>query len=286
MPWRGKLRAVSRLPALPPAVDFALLLVVATAVSGLIWAVDAAFLRPRRVAVGAGRVTATGEPFQPAEPVLVEYARSFFPILLVVLLIRSFLFEPFRIPSASMVPTLLIGDFIFVNKFTYGLRLPVLNNRIVELGAPARGDVVVFRLPADPSTNYIKRLVGLPGDEVVYLNSRLYINGTAVPVAIEGPWSGDGSDAQPPSILGRETLGESDHDVLFIPSRPSFEGTFIVPPGHYFLMGDNRDNSQDSRYDLVGMVPEDNIVGKAVGIWMNWDFSSAPRLGRIGMAIR
>jgi signal peptidase I len=267
-------------------VDFALLLVIATAVSGLIWAVDAAFLRPRRVAVGAGRVTATGEPFQPAEPALVEYARSFFPILLVVLLIRSFLFEPFRIPSASMVPTLLIGDFIFVNKFAYGLRLPVVNTRIVELGSPARGDVVVFRLPSDPSTNYIKRLVGLPGDEIVYLNSRLYINGTAVPVVIEGPWSGEGSEAQPPSILGHETLGESTHDVLFIPSRPSFEGTFIVPPGHYFLMGDNRDNSQDSRYDLVGMVPEDNIVGKAVGIWMNWDFSSAPRLGRIGMAIR
>jgi signal peptidase I len=267
-------------------VDFALLLVVATAVSGLIWAVDAAFLRPRRVTAGAGQVTATGEPFVPGEPVLVEYARSFFPILLVVLVIRSFLFEPFRIPSASMMPTLLIGDFIFVNKFTYGLRLPVLNNRIVELGSPARGDVVVFRLPSDPSTNYIKRLVGLPGDEVVYLNSRLYINGTAVPVAIEGPWSGDGSESQPPSILGRETLGEAAHDVLFIPSRPSLEGTFIVPPGHYFLMGDNRDNSQDSRYDLVGMVPEDNIVGKAVGIWMNWDFSSAPRLGRIGMAIR
>jgi signal peptidase I len=267
-------------------VDFALLLVIATAVSGLIWAFDAAFLRPRRLAVAVGKVTVTGEPLQPSEPVLVEYARSFFPILLVVLVIRSFLFEPFRIPSASMVPTLLIGDFIFVNKFTYGLRLPVLNTRIVEIGSPARGDVVVFRLPSDPSTNYIKRLVGLPGDEVVYLQSRLYINGTAVPVDIQGTWSGAGSDQQPPSILGSETLGDAVHDVLYVPARPSFEGTFIVPPGHYFMMGDNRDNSQDSRYDLVGMVPEGNIVGKAVGIWMNWDFPSAPQWRRIGTAIR
>jgi signal peptidase I len=267
-------------------VDFALLLVIATAVSGLIWAADTAFLRPRRIAATVGQVTVTGEPLQPAEPVLVEYARSFFPILLVVLVIRSFLFEPFRIPSASMVPTLLVGDFIFVNKFTYGLRLPVANNRILELGSPARGDVVVFRLPSDPSTNYIKRLVGLPGDEVVYLQSRLYINGVAVPVAIEGPWNGAGSEQQPPSILGSETLGSAAHDVLYVPSRPSFEGTFIVPAGHYFMMGDNRDNSQDSRYDLVGMVPEGNIVGKAVGIWMNWDFPSMPRWSRIGTAIR
>ena len=265
-------------------MDFALILVVATAASGVIWAIDAAFLRPRRLAVAEGRTTADGSPLVPAEPVLVEYARSFFPILLVVLVIRSFLFEPFRIPSASMVPTLLIGDFIFVNKFTYGLRLPVVHTRILEVGSPRRGDVVVFRLPSDPSTNYIKRLVGLPGDEVVYLGSRIYVNGTPVPVEILGPWQANPGD-QPPSLLGRETLGEAVHDVLYIPARPSFEGTFIVPAGHYFMMGDNRDNSQDSRYDLVGMVPEANIVGKAVGIWMNWDLPSAPRWGRIGMAI-
>ena len=144
-------------------LDFSFVLVVATLVTGLIWAADAWYFRPIRVQ-RAGALAASG-PVR--EPVIVEYARSFFPIILIVLLIRSFLFEPFRIPSDSMMPTLLDGDFIFVNKFTYGLRLPVLNTEIVDFGSPQRGDVVVFRLPSDPSTNYIKRLVGLPGDHIV-----------------------------------------------------------------------------------------------------------------------
>ncbi|MEO8443407.1 MAG: signal peptidase I [Gammaproteobacteria bacterium] len=262
-------------------MDFALILVVATAVTGLIWGLDAAWLRPRRLALGANSGAApaadTGR-----EPVIVEYARSFFPILLAVLLIRSFLFEPFRIPSASMMPTLLVGDFIFVNKYTYGLRLPVLNTEILDLGSPARGDVVVFRLPSDPSVNYIKRLVGLPGDSITYLNNQVFVNRQPVPVEITGPYAaGD----QPDSILGREQLGAHDHSVLFMPGRGSLQGTFIVPEGHYFMMGDNRDNSRDSRYDGVGMIPDGNIVGKAVRIWMNWDFPGMPRWRRIGSSI-
>ena len=251
-------------------MDFALILVVATGLTGVTWAAYVVWLRPRRLANDV------------PEPVIIEYARSFFPILLVVLVIRSFLFEPFRIPSASMMPTLLIGDFIFVNKYAYGLRLPVLNTEILDLGSPERGDVVVFRLPADPSTNYIKRLVGLPGDSITYLNNQIFVNQQPVPVALAGSYqSGD----QPGSILGREQLGNHDHDVLFMPGRSSLEGTFIVPEGHYFMMGDNRDNSRDSRYDGVGMIPDGNVVGKAVRVWMNWDFPGMPRWRRIGHAI-
>lgn len=262
-------------------MDFALILVVATALTGFVWAIDCALFRPRRIAVAANGGPPPALETVP-EPVVVEYARSFFPILLVVLIIRSFLFEPFRIPSSSMVPTLLIGDFIFVNKFTYGLRLPVLNSKIVDLGSPERGDVVVFRLPSDPSTNYIKRLVGLPGDSISYVNSRIYVNQRAVDVTLTGPYPG--SD-QPGSVLGRERLGKHEHSVLFMPGRGSLEGTFIVPAGHYFMMGDNRDNSRDSRYDGVGMIPEGNVVGKAVRVWMNWDIPGMPRWGRIGQAI-
>jgi signal peptidase I len=263
-------------------VDIALILVVATALTGLIWAVDAALLRPRRLAV-AGEARAARPLAEPREPVLVEYARSFFPILLVVLLIRSFLFEPFRIPSASMLPTLLVGDLIFVNKFAYGLRLPVLNNEILELGDPQRGDVVVFRLPADPSTNYIKRLVGLPGDRITYVNRQIFVNGQAM--AVSEIVNYDGPE-QPGSLIAREQLGDIEHEVLYIPGGRSAEGTFVVPDGHYFMMGDNRDNSRDSRYDTVGMVPDGNVVGKAVRIWMNWEWGSWPRWERIGRAIQ
>ncbi|MBN8279728.1 MAG: signal peptidase I [Gammaproteobacteria bacterium] len=253
---------------------------MATALSGLIWAVDAVWLRPRRLAAG-GSGAAPAMPAAP-EPVVVEYARSFFPILLAVLLIRSFLFEPFRIPSASMMPTLLVGDFIFVNKFTYGLRLPVLNTKVLEVGEPERGDVIVFRLPSDPSTNYIKRLVGLPGDTITYVNNQIFVNQQPVEIALTGSYMG--AD-QPGSVLARERLGSHDHEVLFIPGRGSLQGTFIVPEGHYFMMGDNRDNSRDSRYDGVGMIPDGNVVGKAVRIWMNWDVPAMPRWGRIGQGI-
>ena len=257
-------------------VDFSFWLVVATLVSGLVWAADAWYFRPRRLARSAAGVL-------PDEPIVVEYARSFFPIILIVLLIRSFLFEPFRIPSDSMMPTLLDGDFIFVNKFTYGLRLPVVNKEVVALGEPQRGDVVVFRLPSDPSTNYIKRLVGLPGDHVVVREKRVYVNGEQMPVRLDGMFEPFAST--PLAQIGVETLGTREHRVLYIDERPSYDFDAVVPDGHLFFMGDNRDNSRDSRFPEVGFVPVDNVVGKAVRIWLNWRLPHAPIWNRIGDAI-
>ena len=181
-----------------------------------------------------------------------------------------------------MVPTLLIGDFIFVNKFTYGLRLPVVNTKILEIGDPDRGDVIVFKLPSDTGTNYIKRLVGLPGDVVQYENRRLYINGERVLAESVGQYRGEGEAG---ALLYNETLGDVKHEILLMPGRRSLEGTFRVPEGHYFMMGDNRDNSKDSRYRGVGIIPEQLIVGKAVRIWMNWSFPKMPKWGRVGIAI-
>jgi len=260
-------------------LDFSFALVVATLVTGLIWAADVWYFRPTRVQ-RAGAL-AGGVPLR--EPVIVEYARSFFPIILIVLLIRSFLFEPFRIPSDSMMPTLLDGDFIFVNKFTYGLRLPVVNTEIVDLGAPQRGDVVVFRLPSDPSTNYIKRLVGLPGDHIVVANKRVYVNGDPQPVEINGMFQP--MNSTPLARIGVEQLGDVRHRVLYIEERPSVDYEGMVPEGHYFFMGDNRDNSRDSRFPEVGYVPTGHVVGKAVRIWLNWNLPNAPIWNRIGDAI-
>jgi signal peptidase I len=260
-------------------VDFALIIVVLTALAGVIAGIDALFLRGAR----RDRV-ARGE--QVREPLAVEYARSFFPVLLIVLVIRSFLFEPFRIPSGSMMPTLLTGDFIFVNKFAYGLRLPVINTKIVEIGEPQRGDVVVFRLPADPKVNYVKRVVGLPGDVVEYQpsNKRITINGELVPIEMAGAYK-----EEPGTQLGWEQLGEHKHRVLLTPGAPlSPGGEYVVPAGHYFMMGDNRDNSEDGRYrDEVGFVPEGNLVGRATGVWMNWRRPSegGPQWKRIGTGI-
>jgi signal peptidase I len=258
-------------------VDFALILVVLTTLAGLVWLFDSLFLHAKRMASAAGGG-------QPKEPIAVEYAKSFFPILLLVLLIRSFLFEPFRIPSGSMMPTLLEGDFIFVNKFAYGLRLPVLNDKFVEIGEPAHGDVVVFRLPSDPSVNYIKRVVGLPGDVVDYdaANKRITINGKPVQIEAVGPYEDD-----PGMVVNREQLGEHDHRVLLTRGALTRGGTYEVPAGHYFVMGDNRDNSRDSRYEGVEYIPEDNLVGRAVGVWMNWRWPAegGPQWNRIGTGI-
>ena len=258
-------------------MDFALILVVLTFVTGVIWAFDSLVLnRSRR------QRAARGESAK--EPVLVEYSKSFFPILLLVLVLRSFLFEPFRIPSGSMMPTLLEGDFIFVNKFAYGLRLPVINSRIVEVGEPQRGDVVVFRLPSDPSVNYIKRVVGLPGDVVDYEqgSKRLTINGERVPLELLGDYEED-----PQYRLAKEELDDTEHFVLLTPGRLSLGGVYKVPEGHYFVMGDNRDNSRDSRFDGVDYIPEQRLVGKAVRIWMNWrrPAQGGPRWSRIGQGI-
>jgi signal peptidase I len=252
-------------------LDFALILVLVTFISGVIWGIDSVFFRARRQQKEGA-----------ADPVVVEYARSFFPILLIVLLIRSFLFEPFRIPSSSMLPTLLVGDFIFVNKYRYGLRLPVIHTKILQLGDPERGDVVVFRLPAQPSINYIKRLVGLPGDVVRYQNRRLYINGEIVETKALGQYP---AEEQQGSLLYTEQLGDAEHELLLMTGRRSLEGTFVVPQGHYFMMGDNRDNSKDSRYQGVGIIPEDKVVGKAVRVWMNWSIPNMPRWARIGQRI-
>lgn len=257
-------------------IDFSLILVLLTTLCGGIWGLHALLRRRRRHAESESM-----EMYE-KEPILVEYARSFFPVLLIVLVVRSFLYEPFRIPSASMVPTLLVGDFIFVNKYVYGLRLPVLNQKFWEIDDPERGDVVVFRLPSDPSINYIKRLVGLPGDTVTYRNRRLRINGKLVENERMGQYDGDG---QLDALLYNETLGEVEHDILLVPGQRSLEGTFVVPVGHYFMMGDNRDNSKDSRYPGVGIVPDANIVGKAVRVWMNWSFPRMPRWNRIGHEI-
>ena len=255
--------------------DFSFILALAALVTGLIWALDSWVLKPRRMQIPGG------EPVR--EPIIVEYARSFFPIIVLVLAVRSFLFEPFRIPSDSMMPTLLSGDFIFVNKYVYGLKLPVLNAKVVSIGEPQRGDVIVFRLPSDPSTNYIKRLVGLPGDHIRVTDKFLYLNDQKVPVTLDGEYQGHGHTG---ARIGIEQLGSVNHRVLFLPERwtPDYEGT--VPAGHYFFMGDNRDNSRDSRYPEVGFVPEQNLVGKAVRIWLSWNLPNAPDWGRMGTAIR
>lgn len=277
--------------------DFSFILVAATALTGVIWGLDSWLFKPKRVqsAMAQAKATSTSaidnaEVAKAAaaaesvrEPVVVEYARSFFPVILIVLVIRSFLFEPFRIPSDSMMPTLLDGDFIFVNKYAYGLRLPVVNRKIVSIGEPQRGDVIVFRLPSDPATNYIKRLVGLPGDHIEVRGRQLYINGEPVPVKLEGVYEGHGHTG---ARLGVEHLGAVDHEVLYIPERYTRDYDEVVPAGHYFFMGDNRDNSRDSRFTEVGFVPERNLVGKAVRIWLNWDLPAAPIWDRIGDPIR
>ena len=266
--------------------DFGTLMVLLVAASGAIWAFDAFLLAPGRIR----RTDADGTPAQP--PMLVDYARSFFPVFLAVLLFRSFLAEPFRIPSGSMIPTLLVGDFILVNKFTYGIRLPALNRKVIEVGAPSRGDVVVFRYPLDPSTPYIKRVIGLPGDRIDYRNHRLTINGEVVATTDETTFIGTKSaTAQTGYAKLREQLPGQAHDILVNPDGgfecpeqaggSTFHCQVEVPSGQYFVMGDNRDNSRDSRF--WGFVPDENLIGRAFFIWMNWD--SGPDLKRIGRVI-
>ncbi len=240
--------------------DFSFFLVLASLITGAIWGgyVLLLKLRPPRI--------------QPErEPILVEYAHSFFPVVFIVLLLRSFLFEPFRIPSGSMMPTLLIGDFILVNKFAYGVRLPVLNQKMVEVGEPVRGDIVVFRFPKDPTVDYIKRVIGLPGDRISYYDKQLFINGQPVQKTLLGNYDGgtQGRDSLGEAQFS-ETLGPVVHDILqHVGEPPLREGDYVVKAGEYFVMGDNRDNSNDSRF--WGTVPEANLVGKAVLIWMSWD---------------
>lgn len=258
------------------SIDFPMILVLATLITGGIWAADALFwARRRRVLQRSGTGVAAGAEGDTAavpakEPVVVEYARSFFPVVLAVLVLRSFLVEPFRIPSGSMMPTLLVGDFILVNKFAYGIRLPVLDTKVVEMGEPQRGDVVVFRFPQDPKVDYIKRVIGVPGDRVGYYDKVLFVNGQRMAQEVDGTYTGVGAGAvMTGAQLRTEQLGDLRHNILVRLGQPTVEGEFVVPPGQYFVMGDNRDNSNNSRY--WGTVPEENLVGKAFLIWMNWD---------------
>jgi signal peptidase I len=295
--------------------NFALILFVAMVITGVIWFLDVFVLaKQRRARADAAlaeydarhaRLTADGikldngnraalEATILRQPTWVEYSGSFFPVIALVFFLRSFLFEPFKIPSSSMVPTLLVGDLILVNKFDYGIRLPVINKKIVQVGNPQRGDVMVFRYPKDESQDYIKRVIGVPGDKITYENKRLTVNGVPVQYQPMDDYLDDEHPVYRKQYL--EKLSNAPHRILnddaartynvnAVEDFPHHENctysydkfTCIVPEGNYFMMGDNRDNSADSRY--WGFVPDQNIVGKAVAIWMN--FSNPKRIGGI-----
>ena len=249
--------------------DFAFFLLLGTVITGVIWLLDSLLWAPKRKnnPYQYSSESLPGAGVSSKEPVVVEYAKSFFPVLLIVFLLRGFLVEPFRIPSGSMIPSLYIGDFILVNKFAYGIRLPVFNNKVVEIDNPQRGDVVVFRYPRDPSIDYIKRVIGLPGDHIAYYNKVLYVNGKPIKREFISAYSGPGEENKANEYI--EDLDGVNHAMLLIPGRPGLDAEYIVPEGHYFMMGDNRDNSNDSRY--WGVVPDKYLVGKAFMIWMNWN---------------
>lgn len=272
-------------------MNLALILFVLVVVTGVVALLDKVVLHKRR-------------PADEPEPWWVEYPKSFFPVLLLVFCLRSFLVEPFKIPSSSMRPTLEVGDFILVNKFAYGIRLPIIEKKIIDVGEPKKGDVMVFRYPNDPTLDYIKRVVGVPGDEVTYRNKQLLINGKEMPLEADGTYSYlEGSLAFVTTQRFEENLAGVRHDIAQMPDFPpvrqggvrAFPGrencvyndagfTCRVPPGEYFMMGDNRDNSEDSRY--WGFVPDDHIRGKAFLIWWNWDDISSFTFNRIGRLIR
>ncbi|MGE4370067.1 MAG: signal peptidase I [Burkholderiaceae bacterium] len=289
--------------------DFALILFVLLVLTGIVWALDFFLWRSQRRARGVAAMASAGasvaglSPEQAARirqeaydkanraPWWIEYCVSFFPVILFVFVLRSFLVEPFRIPSGSMLPTLQNGDLILVNKFEYGIRLPVVDKKIIDIGNPERGDVMVFRYPVDPNVDYIKRVIGLPGDTVQYRNKVLTING----VEVKHQRDGDYYEPDRAAYIGRYTefLDGRTHSILLnrqarqdlmpitqFPYRENCDYSSdgvrcVVPPGHYFMMGDNRDNSLDSRY--WGFVPDDYIVGRAFFIWMN--FSAPSRIG-------
>jgi len=264
-------------------MNFALVMFLLLVFTGAIWLLDRLVLSKRRE---------QGLP----EPWWIEYPKSFFPVILIVFLLRSFLVEPFKIPSGSMLPTLLVGDFILVNKFTYGIRLPIVNIKLSDINRPQRGEVMVFRYPENPSLDYIKRVVGLPGDKIEYRNKRLRINGEEVRLAPDGEYNYVETGLNFVAAQRfMEQLGGHPHAILVQREVPSVQlgGVRVfpfrdncacndagfsctVPQGHYFLMGDNRDSSSDSRY--WGFVPDANIVGKAFLIW--WNFDNFKRIGQ------
>lgn len=293
--------------------NFALVLFLLSFVTGLYWLAERLYFAPARLRAAAaleaqhaqrraeldklGIKQVDGDVAQAraallAQPWWLDWTAGLFPVIAAVFVLRSFLFEPFKIPSGSMVPTLLVGDLILVNKFDYGVRLPVINTKIIANRDPQRGDVAVFRYPPDPRLDYIKRVVGVPGDEIVYAGQKLSVNGQPVPLKALGEFYDEDSLRYAPQFA--ETLGAVEHRILVDPKRPSYFGsetprfpgaencrytveglTCKVPAGHYFVMGDNRDNSQDSRY--WGFVPDENLVGRAFFIWMNFG-----NFGRIG----
>lgn len=299
-------------------MNFALILFCLTTFTGVFWFADLLYFKKRREAQFVAEVSALDarmaqhpDAYQQGHrereverlsrtvrlaPVWLEFPASFFPVIAVVFGVRSFLVEPFKIPSGSMIPTLLIGDFILVNKFAYGVRLPVVNTKIIDVGSPKRGDVMVFRYPVDPTYDYIKRVVGLPGDKISYQNKRLAINGVEVPTIAQPDYLH--RERASYSRQFSEVFDKKPHRILtddeapsFITSAAQFPGRdnciynnagviCTVPPGHFFMMGDNRDNSADSRF--WGFVPEQNIVGKAFGIWMNWSGGLSIDLSRVG----
>lgn len=259
-------------------MNFALILFLLTLATGAIWLFDVLVMRKHRAP-------------EAKEPWWVEYGASFFPVILAVFFLRSFLVEPFKIPSGSMIPTLLVGDFILVNKYTYGVRLPVINKKILDMNSPQRGDVMVFRYPADPSLDYVKRVVGLPGDKIAYQHKRLFINGEEVRTVKKPNYLHP--DRLYYSEQYAEQLNGSEHAVILDNDAPPFVTQLMqfpfrdnciynssgviceVPAGHFFVMGDNRDASSDSR--VWGFVPDQNIVGKAFLIWFN--FGDLKRIG-------
>ena len=293
--------------------NFSLLLFILTVATGVYWLAERFRFKPAREAAAAtleqqdaarraelGRmgIDKVDGDVQEAkarllmQPWWLDWTAGLFPVILVVFLLRSFLFEPFKIPSGSMVPTLLVGDLILVNKYHYGIRLPVINKKIVDNNPVQRGDVMVFRYPVDPRQDYIKRVVGIPGDEITYVNQALSVNGQKVPTTAQGEFYDEDSLRYSPQFT--EKLGAVEHRILVEPRRQAYYGpdpktfpmaencrysgdglTCKVPPGHYFMMGDNRDNSQDSRF--WGFVPDENIVGRAFFVWMN--FGNLKRIG-------
>lgn len=260
------------------SINFPLILVLATAVTGAIWLFDYLVLRPRRQKSldSVGEVDDETREKILAEPLVVEYSISFFPVLAIVLVLRSFLFEPFQIPTGSMIPTLEVGDFILVNKYAYGIRLPVVGTKIFDVDEPKNGEIMVF-IPPHQDEYFIKRIVGIPGDRVRYQDKTLYINGekqNQTFVAQIPP-------RNPRYLHYREQLGEFEHQIQRNPYRETRVDEWVVPEGHYFMMGDNRDQSSDSRY--WGFVSEDKIVGKAVAIWLHKEPGlSMPVLSRNG----
>jgi len=277
---------------------FELLLVIASVFTGAVWAIDNFIFLPKRKLAAAGLPESIEIEAKEAllrESGLVENCRGIFPVITFVLVLRAFLYEPFQIPSGSMRPTLLVGDFILVEKFSYGVKLPVLRNTIIETGKPERGDAVVFKYPPKPKVDYIKRVIGLPGDTVLYRNKKLYIKRACVdqhgvenldckkfnPVEIDIVSQGDFIENSYPLTEASEDLVGVKHNILFNPAfagNPEYfnqqgnrQGEWLVPQGQYFVMGDNRDNSLDSRF--WGFVPEQNMVGKAVYIWTSFEFS-------------